>query len=274
MMTWSGGQVVTDPRVLGVPDDVVADVQVEVAVVVEVGEGRRRRPVAVAGQTRSLRDVLESPVPAIAIQGIGSPPGHEEVGVAVVVVVADRHAVAVALGHAADPRGVRHVFERAVAAVAEQAVAPGWLSRIGGESAPLHEIDIEPAVAVVVDQADAASGELGELVDTRLAVLVDEREAGGPSVIAELGQGGIARLGVRRRSLRLRASVDAEDLGEGSPRRAATGSSPCRRAKAVRAAWSPGSRCAIQVRKPMASNRRPSVSANRASSGASSAKRF
>ena len=33
-----------------VPIDVVADIQVEVAVAVEIGEGRRGRPVAVAAQ--------------------------------------------------------------------------------------------------------------------------------------------------------------------------------------------------------------------------------
>ena len=131
-----GREGVTDPRVLGVPDHVMADVQVEVAIIIEVGEGGRGRPIAVARQTHPLRDILESPVPSIAIQGIGSPPGHEEIGVAVVVVIADRHALAVALGHPADSRGVRHVFERPVAAVAEQAVAPGGLSGIGGNRPP------------------------------------------------------------------------------------------------------------------------------------------
>ena len=131
-----GREGVTDPRVLGVPGHVVADVQIEVPVVIEVGEGGRGGPIAVARQTRPLRDVLESPVPSIAIQGIGSPPGHEEIGMAVVVVIADRHALAVALGHPPDSRGVGHVLERAVAAVAEQAVAPGGLSGIGGNRPP------------------------------------------------------------------------------------------------------------------------------------------
>ena len=68
------------------------------------------------------------------------------------------------------------------------------MSGIGREPAPLHEIDIEPAVAVIIDEADTAAGELGELVDARLPVLVDERESGGLGIIAELGRGGIDRL--------------------------------------------------------------------------------
>ena len=44
--------VLAELGVVGVPDAVVADVEVEVAVVVQVGEGRRGRPVAVAAQPR------------------------------------------------------------------------------------------------------------------------------------------------------------------------------------------------------------------------------
>ena len=52
-----------EQRVDCVPFQVVADIEVQVAVVVEVGPGRRRRPVAVAAQPRARRDVLE---PAVA----------------------------------------------------------------------------------------------------------------------------------------------------------------------------------------------------------------
>ena len=51
-----------------VPEHVVADVEVEVAVVVEVGEGRRGRPVARARQARARGDVLEGPVAAVAVE--------------------------------------------------------------------------------------------------------------------------------------------------------------------------------------------------------------
>ena len=80
---------------LGIPDEVMADVEVEVAVVVQVGEGGRCRPVAIAAQAGPVGDVLERPVPAVAIEGVRSPAGDEEVGMAVVVEVADGHAVSV-----------------------------------------------------------------------------------------------------------------------------------------------------------------------------------
>ena len=109
----------------GVPGQVVADVEVEVAVAVEIGEGRRGRPVAIAAQSGALGGVLERAVAPVVKQGIRPEAGDEQVGAAVVVVVAHRHAEAVA---AADPRrsrGGRRVLERAVAPVAEQAVAAG-----------------------------------------------------------------------------------------------------------------------------------------------------
>ena len=50
--------------------------------------------------------------------------------------------------------------KRAVATVAEQAIAGGGRSRIriGGKRSALDQINIEPAIVVEVEQADAAAG--------------------------------------------------------------------------------------------------------------------
>ena len=135
----------------------MADVEVEVAVAVEVGEGRRGRPVAVAAQAR-VGSVTSSKraVAPVAVEGVGPPAGDEQVGVAVVVVVADGDAVAVAPGQPAMPDALGDVLERAVAPVAEQAVAARRAScGLGGNGPPWTTVDVEPAVAVVVEQADA-----------------------------------------------------------------------------------------------------------------------
>ena len=78
-----------------VPFEVVADVQVEVAVAIQVGERRRSRPVAIAGKPGLLGDVFKSPVALVAIEGIAAPARHEEVGPSVVVDITDRDPVAV-----------------------------------------------------------------------------------------------------------------------------------------------------------------------------------
>ena len=141
---------------LGVPDEVVADVEVEVAVVVQIGERGRGGPVAIAPETGAIRDILERPVPSVAVKGVRPPAGDEEVGTAVVVEVADGDPVAVASLHPGDAGPFGGVFERAIAAVAEQAVAGRRPAGIGGKRTPLDDVDVEPTVAVVVQQADAA----------------------------------------------------------------------------------------------------------------------
>jgi len=63
------GPARAEGRMLGVPNQVMADVEVEVAVVVEIGERGRGGPIAVAPQAGAIGDVLEGPVSSIAILG-------------------------------------------------------------------------------------------------------------------------------------------------------------------------------------------------------------
>ena len=122
--------------VAGVPLQVVADIEVEVAVVVQVGPGRRRRPVAVAAEPGTRGDVLEAAVAEVVVEGIGPPSGDEEVGAAVVVVVADGDPVPVAAGQRGQAGRGGGVLEPAVAAVAEEAVAEGQREPSGGGNGP------------------------------------------------------------------------------------------------------------------------------------------
>ena len=95
------------------------------------------------------------PSPSVAKQRVGPPAGDEQVGVAVIVDVADSDAVAVATWQRGDSRSLADVLECAIALVPEKAIAGVWCVSAGGERAPLHHVDVEPAVAVVVEQADA-----------------------------------------------------------------------------------------------------------------------
>jgi hypothetical protein len=58
------GGVRTHHGMIGVPDEVVADVKVEVAVVIQVGEGGRGGPVAIATEAGAIGDFLESAIPS------------------------------------------------------------------------------------------------------------------------------------------------------------------------------------------------------------------
>src|SRR5262249_52764373 len=112
-----------EARVPGVPRQVVADVEVEVAVAVQVGERGRGRPIPVATPARRVGHVPERAVTLVAIEGVGAPAGDEEVGTAVVVIIADRNAVPVARREVRDAGRGGGIREGAVAPVSEEAVA-------------------------------------------------------------------------------------------------------------------------------------------------------
>ena len=145
------------------------------------------------------------------------------------------------------------------------------------EGAALDDVDVEPAVAVVIEQADASRCRLGELAARRAAVVEDEAQAGGFGVIAERGRtdepGG--RRGRRARAFdsaavpRRSPSIQLARVG---PRSAASrkrsGRGGPSRATAPAAAGSSGRDRAARAHQPRASKPRPSDSASAASSAA------
>ena len=159
----------------GIPDDVVGDEEVEPPVAVEVDEGGGDRPQravlrVAAREAGGLGDVLEGAVAVVAEERVAAQAGDEEVGVAVVVVVAGGDAEVVAPpGHA---RRLGHVGEGAVA----RCCGRGG-SSMRGPSSPrramrraVHDVDVEPAVVVVVEEGHAR--------DHRLRLVLARRAAG------------------------------------------------------------------------------------------------
>ena len=88
---------------LGVPLHVMADIKIEVAIVIQVGKRRRRRVVAHAREPGTLGHVFEGAIAAVPVERVGREPADEEIGMAVVIVVANRHAQAVSAGRAILP---------------------------------------------------------------------------------------------------------------------------------------------------------------------------
>ena len=106
-----------------VKGEVMANVEVEVAIAVKVGPRRGRRPVAVAPQAGAIGQLFELAVPAIMQEAHPPPTRDEEIRPAVVVVVAHGHPVSVASGCPRDSCTLADIFKRAVPPIAEQAVA-------------------------------------------------------------------------------------------------------------------------------------------------------
>ena len=114
----------------------MTDIEVKVAVPVEVGPCRRGRPVAVAAQARAGRDVSNRPVSQVVIEGVGAPAGDEDIGPAIVVVIAHGDPVPVTSGQFGQAGRRGGVLEPAVAAIAEEAVTEGGRPGGGGNGPP------------------------------------------------------------------------------------------------------------------------------------------
>ena len=172
---------------LRVPDAVVGDEEVEVAVLVVVEEGRRHRPQgAVVGvgvlESRLRGRVLEGSVPLVAVEDVLAQPGHEEVGPAVVVVVGGRDAVVVAVSF--QPRLLGDVLELETAQVAVEAVPEGRVRLVEiGHLRAVGEEDVEEPVVVEIEQGDTRDHRL-RLVSVGGAARV--RDEADPAVLHQI----------------------------------------------------------------------------------------
>ena len=212
-----------DRRRVEVVVEVVADVQIEPAVAVEVGERRRHAPPGVSG-ARLAGDVGEGPVAVVAEQLVRSEGGAVEVDPTVVVEVARRDAHAVrapvepaALGDVREAQGpaavAMHLEVVPVQAVPRR-TGPGrdgvrvertaWAGRTA-----LYDVDIEIAVVVEVEHRRAGPHGLDDPELSGLAVEMHEVDAGRSGQVDEPGLAG-GRCG------RLRGGVDA-DPGDAGP---------------------------------------------------------
>jgi hypothetical protein len=135
-------------RIPDIERDVARDVQIQPAVAVVVAKRAAGGP-AVHGNTGLHRDIGESPVAQIPEEPVGTEVGDVEIGCAVVVDIADTDALTPSF--VADPCGRRDVTERAIAVVAKERSCR-HTTRIRLERAAIDQVDVEPAIAVEVEQ--------------------------------------------------------------------------------------------------------------------------
>src|SRR5206468_3720688 len=138
------------------------DVEIEIAIAVGVEEGGAGVP-ARSFDAEAPGDVFEGPVAAIPIQDVGAEVGDEEVRPAVGVVIGDGDARP-PLTLAADPRAVGRVLEPAVGETAVQRVPPALDDARAVETPAVHDVEIEPAVAVVVEESEARARRIEQVV--------------------------------------------------------------------------------------------------------------
>ncbi len=144
------------------------------------------------GQSRSppspyrCGHILEGPIPLVAVQRITTPSGDEEIRMAVVVDVAYRHAMTVAPRECGEARRRGRVLECAIAPITKQPVSFGLGGgEVGRKGTGLCQVNVEPAVAVVVEEPDPAGRGLGHVANVRDAVVEGETKARGLGIVDE-----------------------------------------------------------------------------------------
>ena len=118
---------------------------------------------------------MKAPAAVVLKEAVLSDGGDQQIGKAVVVVVADRHAHAVHFHRQAGARG--DIGERAVAVVAVEPHGGALAAVIG----PVHAVDqqnIEPAIAIVVEERAAGAHGLRQALGAERAAVVMELNAG------------------------------------------------------------------------------------------------
>ena len=168
------GAVAPHERALSADDrfprrfDVSRDVQVQIAVIVGVEERAARAPAA-GRDAGSPGDLFERPVSATAEQEVRPPVRDVEVEMSVVVEITSAHAVAP--GRGVHARLCRHVLELPSAQVAIERISMGDALACRAELGRGDEVDVEPAVTVVIEQRHPAAARLQDVVFRRPAAV-------------------------------------------------------------------------------------------------------
>src|SRR5262249_18302674 len=85
-------------KLLEIQAGVGGNEQIELAIAVIIDECAAGAPGAVAGYTRNFCDLLKGPVMAVAVEPVCPKGGYKEVGPAIIIYVADAHALAPTAG--------------------------------------------------------------------------------------------------------------------------------------------------------------------------------
>ena len=156
------------------PLHVVADEQVQQAIAVVIEPQGGRAEGASAAQSGGLGNVDERAAAVVLKEAVLPHAGDQDIGEAVVVVIADRHAHAVHLH--LQPGVLGHVGERAVAIVAIE-LQGAALALVARPIHAVHQQDVLPAVAIVIQKRAARPHGFGQILGAEGAAVVPEIDA-------------------------------------------------------------------------------------------------
>ena len=194
------GLVLTAPEiVLGRPLDVIADEQVEIAILVVVEPSRAGGPVTLVRHSRLGCYIREGAVAVVVVEDGVAVTGHQHVGVTIVVEIPHGYALAVKALRA-DAGLFRDVGESTIAIV----VIEGRTQRSGGlvplRGGRLDKVKVHQPVLVVIDPAQTVAHGLDVFFFRAHRGVVLKGDSGG---LADIGEAHWNSGRGRRRRLRV-----------------------------------------------------------------------
>ena len=160
--------------------DETADEQIEPAVVVEIEPDGAGGPVILenfGAQPGVLAHVGEGAVAVVAVEDGAAVGGDEQIGEAVVIVIAHGHAHAE--GASGDAGFFCDVGEGAVAIVFVKRVADGARGLEEIARTAVHQVDVHPAVVVVIEESAAGAHGFRQVMVLGGGVVVHPADAAG-----------------------------------------------------------------------------------------------
>src|ERR1019366_8958524 len=161
--------------VLGRPLDVVADEKIEQSIAVEIKPQSGRAHRLAAAQAARFSNIDKGSLAGVFEQAILADAGNKDVGITVVVVVSDGNPHAVHLD--VEPGAAGHVGKCSVAIVAIEPERAGLRLKAALMSGPIgavHQKNVLPAVAVVVEEGTTGAERFGQQLAAVSAVVVQE----------------------------------------------------------------------------------------------------
>ena len=168
--------------------DVIGNIQIKVAIVVVVAEGRAGSPAAGIAHASLRCDIGKRAVVIVAVENSAIEIGNVKIFPAVVVVVADGYAESPAA--MCDSGFRRHVMERAIVIIAVKLAGMAFAGVNIFDGRSVDEVNIHPAIVVVIENGNPAAHRVHDValvdcsagqmeVDTRRSSHVGKRNSFG-----------------------------------------------------------------------------------------------
>ena len=131
------------------PCHILADEQVEATIAIDVDKSCGSTPIAL-DQARLLTDIGKGAVALIAPQARVPIAGDNDILIAIIVIIRRCHPHAIQ--RLIETALLRHITKCAIALIAIQAHGRLWLLSLSRPTAAVYEQNVEPSIAVVIEE--------------------------------------------------------------------------------------------------------------------------